>query len=160
MKAIHVRKFGGPEVLRLEDVPELRPGPGEIVVRVKAAGVNPVDAYIRSSTYARKPTLPYTPGADAAGVVESVGEGVARVAAGDRMYLAGDAMGRDAAILGMTLFNVSERDAASIHAALVAGLENGRLRPVVGQELPLAEAPRAHRAVMQPGAYGKIVLVP
>jgi NADPH:quinone reductase-like Zn-dependent oxidoreductase len=114
-----------------------------------------VDAYIRSSTYARKPTLPYTPGADAADVVESVGEGVARVAAGDRMYLAGDAMGSDAAILGMTLFNVSERDAASIHAALVAGLENGTLRPVVGQELPLAEAPRAHQAVMQPGAYGK-----
>jgi len=320
MKAIRVREFGGPEVLRLEDVPELRPGPGEIVVRVKAAGVNPVDTYIRSGTYARKPTLPYTPGADAAGVVESVGEGVARVAAGDRVYLAGtlsgtyaeqalcstsqvhrlaqavsfvqgaavnipystayralfqlaralpgesvlvhgasggvgiaavqlaraagmqvfgsagtakgrelagregahhvldhsapdylerlraltggrgvdvvlemlanvnlgkdlqilatsgrvvvigsrgtveinprDAMSRDAAILSMTLLNLSERDAASIHAALVAGLENGTLRPVVGQELPLAEAARAHQAVMQPGAYGKIVLVP
>ena len=320
MKAIRVREFGGPEVLRLEDVPELRPGPGEIVVRVKAAGVNPVDTYIRSGTYARKPTLPYTPGADAAGVVESVGEGVARMAAGDRVYLGGtlsgtyaeqalcstsqvhrladevafaqgaavnipystayralfqlaravpgesvlvhgasggvgiaavqlaraagmqvfgsagtakgrelagregahhvldhsapdylerlrvltggrgvdvvlemlanvnlgkdlqilatsgrvvvigsrgtveinprDAMGRDAAILGMTLLNLSERDAASIHAALVTGLENGTLRPVVGQELPLAEAPRAHQAVMQPGAYGKIVLVP
>ena len=320
MKAIRVREFGGPEVLRLEDVPELRPGPGEIVVRVKAAGVNPVDAYIRSGTYARKPTLPYTPGMDAAGVVESVGEGVARVAAGDRVYLAGtlsgtyaeqalcsasqvhplaqavsfaqgaavnipyvtayralfqlaravpgesvlvhgasggvgiaavqlaraagmqvfgsagtakgrelagregahhvldhsapdylerlraltggrgvdvilemlanvnlgkdlqilatggrvaligsrgtveinprDAMGRDAAILGMSVWNIPEREMSGIHAALVAGLENGTLRPVVGQELPLAEAPRAHQAVMQPGAYGKIVLVP
>src|SRR5712692_1972975 len=93
MKAIRVREFGGPEVLRLEDVPELRPGPGEIVVRVKAAGVNPADTYIRSGTYARKPTLPYTPGMDAAGVVESVGEGVARVAAGDRVYLAGTLSG-------------------------------------------------------------------
>ena len=320
MKAIRVREFGGPEVLRFEDVPELRPGPGEIVVRVKAAGVNPVDTYIRSGTYARKPTLPYTPGMDAAGVVESVGEGVARMAAGDRVYLAGtlsgtyaehalcstsqvhrlaqavtfaqgaavnipyvtayralfqlaravpgesvlvhgasggvgiaavqlaraagmqvfgsagtmkgrelagregahhlldhtapdyleglraltggrgvdlvlemlanvnlgkdlqilatsgrvvvigsrgtveinprDAMGRDAAILGMSVWNIPEREMSGIHAALVAGLENGTLRPVVGQELPLAEAPRAHQALMQPGAYGKIVLVP
>ena len=47
---------------------------------------------------------------------------------------------------------------ASIHAALVAGLENGTLRPVIGKELPLAEAPQAHRAVLEPGAYGKIVL--
>jgi NADPH2:quinone reductase len=71
-----------------------------------------------------------------------------------------EAMARDAAILGMTLFNTSEQDAASIHAALVAGLENGTLRPIVGRELPLAEAPQAHRAVMESGAYGKIVLIP
>ncbi len=320
MRAIRVREFGGPEVMRIEEVPELRPGPGEVVVRVKAAGVNPVDTYIRSGTYARKPALPYTPGIDAAGVVESIGAGVQRIAAGDRVYLAGtlsgayaeqalcaesqvhplprqvsfaqgagvnvpyatayralfqraqaapgetllvhgasggvgiagvqlaraagmkvvgtagtakgrelvgregahhvldhgapdyldqlraftggrgvdvvlemlanvnlgkdlqilamggrvvvigsrgaveinprDAMGRDAAILGMSLFNISERDAAIIHAALVAGLANGTLRPVVGRELPLAEARQAHQAVMQPGAYGKIVLVP
>ena len=49
---------------------------------------------------------------------------------------------------------------ASIHAALAAGLENGTLRPVVGREMPLADAPRAHQAVMEPGAYGKIVLIP
>ncbi|MGH9524509.1 MAG: zinc-binding dehydrogenase, partial [Terriglobales bacterium] len=61
---------------------------------------------------------------------------------------------------GMTLFNVNEEDMASIHAALVAGLETGTLRPVIGQEMPLAEAPRAHQAVMEGGAYGKIVLVP
>jgi NADPH2:quinone reductase len=71
-----------------------------------------------------------------------------------------DAMGRDALILGMTLFNATERELASIHAALVAGLENQTLRPVVGQEIPLADAPRAHQAVMEPGAYGKIVLTP
>ena len=49
---------------------------------------------------------------------------------------------------------------SSIHAALVAGLENGALRPIIGKELPLADAPKAHEAVMMPGAYGKIVLIP
>ena len=320
MKAIRVREFGGPEVMKLEEAPDLKPGKGEVVVRIHAAGVNPVDAYIRSGTYAGKPQLPYTPGADGGGVVESVGEGVTHVRAGDRVYVnasvsgtyaqlalchasgvhplpqkvsyaqgaamgvpygtayralfqrahaqpgetvfihgasggvgsaavqlaraagmrvigtAGsgrgrelvrkegahevldhhapgyldrlrdltggrgpdvilemlanvnlakdlgvlaqrgrvvvignrgsieinprDAMARDAAILGMTLFNVNDDDMASIHAALVAGLESGTLRPVVGQEIPLAEAPRAHQAVMESGAYGKIVLVP
>ena len=320
MKAIRVHQFGGPEVMKLEEVPDPKAGKGEIVVRVHAAGVNPVDAYIRTGTYARKPQLPYTPGSDGGGVVESVGEGVTRFRAGDRVYVntsttgtyaqlalcpesgvhrlpekvsyaqgaamgvpygtayralfqrahaqpgetvfihgasggvgiaavqlarafgmhvigtAGsergrdlvakegahealdhksadylerlreltggrgpdlilemlanvnlakdlgvlavrgrvvvignrgsieinprDVMGRDAAILGMTLFNVNEHDMAAIHAALVAGLEAATLRPVVGQEMPLAEAPRAHQAVMGSGAYGKIVLVP
>ncbi len=320
MKAIRVREFGGPEVMRLEDVPALKPGPGQVVVRVKAAGVNPVDTYIRAGTYARKPALPYTPGTDAAGVVELIGEGVRRVARGDRVYIAGslsgtyaeqalcdesqvhhlpdkvsyaqgaavfvpyvtayralfqlghakagetalvhgasggvgiaavqlaraagltvlgtggtdkgrelvkkegahhvfdhrapdylnevrkqtegrdvdiilemlanvnlgkdlqllamggrvlvigsrgsveinprDAMGRDASIIGMSLWNIPAPHMASIHAALVAGLDNGTLRPIVGEEMPLAEAPRAHQKIMGPGAYGKIVLIP
>lgn len=319
MKAIRVREFGGPEVLKLEDVPDPQAGAGQVVVRVRAAGVNPVDTYVRSGAYAVKPQLPYTPGFDAAGEVESVGEGVESVKAGDRVYTSGSlsgtyaemclcdeaqahplpsrvsfnegagintpyatawralfqraqgrpgetvlvhgasggvgtaavqmaraagfevigtggtdegrklvaeqgahhvldhhapdyleqltaltqgrgvdvilemlanvnlnkdlgvlakggrvvvigsrgdveinprlAMGRDAAILGMTLFNVSPQDLASIHAALVAGLEAGTLRPVVGREVPLADAARAHEEVMKPGAYGKIVLI-
>jgi len=60
----------------------------------------------------------------------------------------------------MTLFNATEHVLNGIHAALIAGLENGSLRPVVGQEMPLAEAARAHHAVMEPGAHGKIVLIP
>ncbi len=320
MKAIRVREFGGPEMLRIEDVPDLRPGPGQILLRIRAAGVNPVDTYIRAGTYARKPALPYTPGTDSAGVVEAVGDGVTRVKAGDRVYTAGtltgsyaeqalceqlqahplppkvsfaqgaamhvpyatayralfqiaraapgetllvhgasggvgiaavqlaraaglqvigtagtekghalvrsegahhvldhrapdylqkvssltssrgvdvilemlanvnlgkdlpllamggrvvvigsrgaveinprDTMGRDAAILGMSLWNTPEREMARIHTALVAGLENGTLRPIIGQELPLVEAPRAHQKVMESGAYGKIVLLP
>ena len=76
MKAIRVHEFGGPEVLKLEDVPDLRAGAGQVVVRVKAAGVNPYDTYMRQGTYAIKPPLPYTPGSDAAGIVDSVGEGV------------------------------------------------------------------------------------
>ena len=320
MKAIRVHEFGGPEVLRLEDVPEPRPGAGQVLVRVRAAGVNPVDTYMRGGGHAVKPPLPYTPGLDAAGEVEAVGEGVGRVSVGDRVYTAGSlsgtyaetavcdesqvhalpggvsfaqgagvstpyatayralfqraqgrpgetvlvhgasggvgtaavqiaraagfnvigtggtdegrklaaeqgahhvldhhapdyleqltaltggrgpdvilemlanvnlnkdlevvarggrvvvigsrgaveitprlAMAREAAVLGMMLFNATPLEMASVHAALVAGLEAGTLRPVVGRELPLSDAARAHEEVLKPGAYGKIVLIP
>lgn len=320
MKAIRVSQFGGPEVLKVEEVSDPRPGPAQVLVRVQAVGINPVDTYIRSGAYARKPELPYTPGTDAAGVVEAIGSGVRNVKTGDRVYTSGtvtgaaaewtvceeshvhplpsnvsfaqgaavgvpyatayralfqrahatpgetllvhgasggvgvacvqfaraagltvigtagsdkgqmlvaeqgahhvldhrapdhiekimgvtegrgvdlilemlanvnlakdltmlahagrvvvigsrgpveinprDTMARDAAILGMLLFLASDHDLASCHAAVVAGLENGTLVPIVGQEMPLNEAPRAHQAVMAPGAYGKIVLIP
>jgi NADPH2:quinone reductase len=320
MKAIRVHEFGGPRVMKLDEVPAPKPAPGQVVVQVHAAGVNPVDTYIRAGLYASKPALPYTPGSDAAGVVQAVGDGVARLKVGDRVYTAGtlsgayaelalceahqiwllphtvtfgqgaglyvpyvtayhalfgraaakpgevvlvhgasggvgiaavqiaraagltvigtagsdrgrrlvteqgahhvldhsapdylkqapaladgrgidvilemlanvnlgkdlgilarggrvvvigsrgtvqidprDLMTRDAGILGMLLFNIPEREAAGIHAALFAGFENRTLSPIVGRELPLAEAPRAHEVVMAPGAYGKIVLVP
>jgi len=320
LKAIRVHEFGGPEVMKVEEVPGLKAGAGQILVRVKAAGVNPVDTYMRTGTYAVKPPLPYTPGSDAAGVVEAVGPGVEGFSVGDRVYVGGtltgayadqvlceagqlhplppnvsfaqgaavnvpyatafrglfqigraragetvlvhgasggvgvaavqlaraaglkvigsggtdrgrqlaavqgahhvldhraagylddlmkltgglgvdiilemlanvnlakdltvlnqsgrvvvignrgsieinprEAMRRDAQILGMTLFNVPPKELAGIHAALVAGFENGALRPVVGREMPLADAAAAHRAVMEPGSYGKIVLIP
>jgi NADPH2:quinone reductase len=319
MKAIHVHEFGGPEVLRLEEVPTPQPGQGEVLVRMHAAGVNPVETYIRAGTYARLPELPYTPGNDGAGVVERVGLGVTEFKPGDRVYTAGslsgtyaefalckkeqvhplpanvsfaqgatmgtpyatayrgllqradakpgetvlvhgasggvgtaavqlarahgmrvfgtagsdegralareqgthevfdhrapdhfeqvlkatggrgvdvivellanvnlgkdltilakggrvviigsrgrveidprDTMQRDADIRGMALPNTPPAEMARIHAALVAGLENGTLRPVIGKEFPLAEAAHAHRAVKEPGALGKIVLV-
>src|SRR5206468_2799063 len=230
MKAIRIYEFGPPEVMKLEEVPDLKPGLGQVAVRMHAAGVNPVETYIRSGIYPKPPT-PYTPGADGAGIVEAIGEGVTRVTVGDRVYTAGSvsgtyaeqtlckesqvhplperasfaqgaavnvpyatayralvqraqaspgevvipgmvanlnvgndlnvlaqggrvavignrgtnnqgtaeinpraAMNRDAAILGTALVNASPRDLASIHAALVAGLENGALRPVIGQE--------------------------
>ena len=93
MKAIRVEQFGGPEVMKLQDVPDPRADQGQLVVRVKAIGVNPVDAYIRSGTYARKPSLPYTPGADGAGIVESVGGNVRRFEPGDRVYMVGSITG-------------------------------------------------------------------
>ncbi len=93
MKAIRVHEFGGPEVLKLEDVADQQPGPGQLVVRVHAVGVNPVEAYVRTGTYAMKPSLPYTPGADAAGVVETVGKGVTNVKVGDRVYTSGSLSG-------------------------------------------------------------------
>ena len=69
MKAIVVSQFGGPEVLRLKDVPEPKAGPGELLVSLKAIGVNPVDAYIRSGQYPVKMPFPYTPGMDCAGTI-------------------------------------------------------------------------------------------
>ena len=83
-----VHQFGGPEVLELHEVPTPSPGPGQVLVRVRAAGVNPYDTYMRNGTYAVNPPLPYTPGSDAAGVVEAVGAGVAKVKPGDRVYTA------------------------------------------------------------------------
>jgi len=71
-----------------------------------------------------------------------------------------DTMGREAAILGMVLFNATEREIASIHAAIGAGLENGTLRPVIGQQMALAEAPKAHRSIIEGTAFGKIILTP
>jgi NADPH2:quinone reductase len=318
MKAIRVHQFGDPEVMKLENVDDLKPGAGQVVIRVQSAGVNPVDAYIRAGIYPRKPSLPFTPGNDGAGTVESVGAGVAGVKAGDRVYVAGslsgtyaeqtlcmetqvhplpekasfaqgaaigvpyatayrglfqvanavpaervlvhgasggvgtaavqlgcaagleifgtagsdkgrklvkhngahhvldhtnpgyldqlmeltggrgvdvilemlanvnlgkdltilapkgrvvvigsrgpveidarNAMTRDASIRAMSLWNATDSELRSIHAAIVAGLAVGTLCPAVGQEIPLAEAARAHDAVMKPGAYGKIVL--
>ena len=320
MKAIRVRAFGPPEAMRLEEVPDPAPGRGQVLVRIRAAGVNPVETYIRSGAYARRPALPYTPGNDAAGIVDAVGDGVRGVTPGDRVYTsetvtgayaelalcdasrvhplpanvsyaqgaavgvpcatawralfqraravpgetvlvhgasggvgiaavqiarasglrvfgtAGtaegialvlrvgahavfdhrseghmeeavaatggrgfdvilemlsnvnlardlktlamggrvvvigsrgtveidprDTMARDASIVGMSLFNMPDADRAVVHAALVAALESGTLRPVIGRELPLSAAPESHDAVMAPGAKGKIVLVP
>jgi NADPH2:quinone reductase len=88
MKAVQVHQFGGPEVLELHEVPTPKPGPGQVLVRVHAAGVNPYDTYMRSGTYAIKPQLPYTPGSDAAGTVEAVGDGVKKMKVGDRVYTA------------------------------------------------------------------------
>jgi len=320
MKATRVHEFGGSEVLRLEDAPTPQPGPGEVLVRMHAIGVNPVETYIRAGTYSRKPTLPYTPGNDGSGVLEQLGPEVDEFKVGDRVYTAGsitgtyaeyalcktaqvhplpanvsfaqgagvgtpyatayrglfqrghakpgetvlvhgasggvgtaavqmahtrglrvfgtagsdeglklaleqgahevfdhrepdhfdkimnatggggvdvivellanvnlgkdltvlakggrvviignrgrveidprDTMQRDADIRGMMLPNTPPGELASIHAALVAGLENGTLRPVIGKQLPLSDAAEAHRAVMESGAMGKIVLVP
>jgi NADPH2:quinone reductase len=70
------------------------------------------------------------------------------------------AMNRNATILGMALYHASPTQLAGIHAALVEGLRNGALRPVIAQELPLAQAARSHEAVMEAGHHGKIVLVP
>ncbi len=320
MKAIQVYQFGGPEVLAVHEVPTPKPGPGEVLVRVRAAGVNPYDTYMRAGAYPVKPALPYTPGSDAAGTIEAVGEGVAKVKPGDRVYTAttltgayaeyalarenqvyplpekisfsqgaglwvpygtaytalrhhADAragetllvhgasggvgiaavqfaralglsvigtagtsrglelvkkegahhvfdhskagyaeeilkstsghgvdlilemlanvnlatdlkllairgrvivignrgeitinprelMARRASVRGFTLWAATDAESAEIHAATAAGLENGTLRPIVGKELPLKDAPQSHIDVLAPGAFGKIVLIP
>jgi len=93
MNAILVREFGVPGVMKVEEVEDPTPSAGEVVVRVHAAGVNPVDTYIRSGQNSMRPELPYTPGMDAAGVVDAVGEGVRRVSVGQRVYVAGSLSG-------------------------------------------------------------------
>ena len=319
MKAIRVHEFGGPEVLKLGEVPTPKPSTGEVLVRIHAAGVNPYDTYMRAGTYALKPSLPYTPGSDAAGVVEAVGDGVKKVKRGDRVYTARtltgayaeyalaleeqvhylpgkidfkqgagiwvpygtayhalyhaakahasetvlvhgasggvgiaalqiaraiglnvlgtagtpkglelakqegahqvfdhrkagyqeeilqattdrgvdiilemlanvnlssdtkllanngrvivigsrgevtinprELMARRASIRAFTLWAITAAEEAAIHAGLFAGLENGTLRPVVGKELLLAEAARAHKEILEPGSAGKIALI-
>jgi NADPH:quinone reductase len=319
MKAIVVHEFGGPEVLKLEEVPTPKPAAGQVLVRVHAVGVNPYDTYMRAGTYAVKPPLPYTPGSDGAGVIEAVGPGVTKVKPGDRVYVAKtvsgayadyalalesqvhplpanvtfsqgagvwvpyatayhalyhvaqahasetvlmhgasggvgiagtqlaralgltvfgtassqkgldlakregahqvfdhgkpgyldeimkatggrgvdiilemvahvnlandmkllatngriivignrgeitinprDLMSRRGSIRGFTLWAITPGEEADIHAGLIAGLENGTLRPVA-KELALAEAARAHQEILERGAAGKIVLIP
>src|SRR4051812_39791557 len=93
MRAVLVRQFGGPEVMRVEEVPVPEPAAGQVLVRIRAAGINPVDTYLRSGTYAFKPPLPYTPGTDGAGQVEALGPDVNGVRKGDRVYIAADNIG-------------------------------------------------------------------
>jgi NADPH:quinone reductase len=320
MNTVRVHEFGPPEVMRIEEIAGVQPGPGQVLVGIRAAGVNPVDAYIRAGMYRPDLPLPYTPGIDGAGIVEAVGSDVNAWRPGQRVYLtwaisgsyaekaicqeahvyplperisfaqgaavgvpygtayralfqravatpgetvlvhgasggvglaavqiaraagmrvigtAGSEQGmdlvrlqsahqvvnhknpryrdsimefteghgvdvilemlanvnlghdlsllakggrvvvigsrgpveidpreimrRDAAILGMVLFNISPRELASAHAAILAGLEQGTMKPVVSREIPLAEAAAAHHAVLETSSLGKIVLVP
>ena len=141
MKAIRVHEFGPPEVMHLEEVPDPKPQTGEVLVRVKAAGVNPVDTYIRSGAYALKPSLPYTPGSDAAGVVDSIGEGVSKVAAGNRVYIHGTLTGAYAEL-------VLCKESQVWPLAEAASFEQGAAMGV-----PYATAYRAlfHRAHAAPG---------
>jgi len=88
MKAIVVHEYGGPEVLKYEEVPRPEPKEDQILVRVIAAGVNPVDAMIRSGMFAKyeKDVFPIIPGADIAGVVEKVGSKITKFKAGDPVF--------------------------------------------------------------------------
>lgn len=320
MKAIVVREFGEPDVMKVVEVPTPVPSDTQVLVRIRAAGVNPVDTYLRTGIHAHAPHLPYTPGKDAAGIVESVGDGVTKWKADDRVYTADSltgtyaeyslceeidlsrlpdnvsfekgagvwtpyatsyralfqkadakagetvlihgasggvgiaavqwaknagltvigtassdegrklaaeqgadhafdhaddlhfaavkeitggkgvdiiiemlanenlekdfnalamfgrivvvgnrgsleftprlAMTKDATIYGMSLFNSPQPDKDEIHAAIFDGLITGYLNPIVRDTIPLAEAPRSHREVIESKAFGKIVLVP
>jgi NADPH2:quinone reductase len=324
MNAIRVHQFGDPSVMKLEVVPDPSAGAGQVLVDIKAVGVNPVDTYIRSGQYASLPPLPYTPGSDAAGLIAAGGSDVHDFKAGDRVYISGTVdgraygsyaqravctmdqvhhlpdhvtfaegagvgvpyvtawralfdkgravpgetvlihgasgavgvaatqiasaaglrvfgtagtergrqlareqgayevfdhsapgyekdvlamtggrgvdliiemlanvnlvkdldliakrgriaivgnrgaielnpraiMGKDATIVGFTNWNALPTELATAHAAIVSGMERSGYKPRVGKELPLADAARAHEAVLKPGAYGKIVLIP
>ncbi|HSK72781.1 MAG TPA: NADPH:quinone reductase [Pyrinomonadaceae bacterium] len=93
MKAIVIREFGTPEVMKLEEVSDLEANENQILVRVKAAGVNPVDTYIRAGIHAQRPSLPYTPGKDAAGIVEKIGKNITKFKTGERVLTTGSLTG-------------------------------------------------------------------
>src|SRR6266404_2190801 len=121
MKAIIVREFGAPEVMTVEETATPQPADTQVLVQVEAIGVNPVETYIRSGNYAGKPNLPYTPGKDAAGIVESVGADVKNWKAGDRVYTANSITGTyaeytlcDEKDLGRLPVNVSFEQGAGI----------------------------------------------
>jgi len=112
MKAILIRQFGGPEVLKLEEIPTPKPASGQVLVKIHAAGVNPADTYARTGNYAVIPPLPYTPGTDGAGVIESIGDGVKKVKPGDRVYVAKSLSGtyaEYALVLESQVFLLSDR---------------------------------------------------
>lgn len=140
MKAIRVRQFGGPEVLAIEDVPQPNPGPGQVLIKLHAIGVNPVETYQRSGL---NPAirLPWTPGIDGAGVVAELGAGVSGISVGDRVYTSDSVSGTYAE------FTVCE--ATSIHR-LPEAITFARGAAI---NIPYATAYRAlhHRARAQAG---------
>src|SRR6266852_4971831 len=146
MKAIRVSAYGGPEVLKLEEIPAPQPGQGQVLVRNHAVGVNPVDTYLRSNTDNRGPKLPYTPGGDTGGVVEAVGAGVTSVKAGDRVYVGGTVSG---AYAEMSLCNEAQVHPLPGNTSFAQG---------AGMNVPYATAYHAlfHRAH---GEAGESVLV-
>jgi NADPH:quinone reductase len=144
VKAIVVREFGEPDVMRVEDVPNPVPGPGQVLVRIRAVGVNPVDTYIRKGAYARKPKLPYTPGADAAGTVKAVGAGTSHFQPGQRVYIIGTVAGAYGACAELAVC-----EPAQVHPLPESiSFEQG-----AGVGVPYATAYRAifHRAQARPG---------
>ena len=86
MKAVRVHEFGGPDVLKLDDVPQPAPGPGEILVQVRGAGINPYEAYQREGRYPNLPPRPFILGGEGAGDVVAVGEGVTTWKVGDKVW--------------------------------------------------------------------------
>jgi NADPH2:quinone reductase len=93
MRKIVVHNFGDATVMQIETADKPTPAANRLLIRISAVGVNPVDTYIRSGTYGKLPTLPYTPGFDAAGTVLSIGNEIASHSVGDRVYLNGSVTG-------------------------------------------------------------------
>ena len=146
MKAIRVEEFGEPDVMRLVERPDLEIAGKQILVRIHAAGVNPVDTYIRAGTYARRPQLPYTPGSDGAGVVAAVGMGMDTFKVGERVFLSGSISG--------TYAELAICEPEQVHALP----ENATFAQGAALGVPYATA---HRALFHRGAVrrGETVLV-
>lgn len=142
MKSIRVHEYGPPDVMRLESVPDLFAGPGQVLVEVKAAGVNPVDTYLRAGVYHPPKSLPFTPGLDAAGTIVQVGHGVETVYVGDRVFVCGSLTGtyaQQTLCLPQQVFNLPDGIDFAQGAALGVPYGTacralfGRARAVAGQ---------------------------
>lgn len=157
MRAIRVEQFGETDVLRIVEVEDPHASDGDVVVRVHAAGVNPVEAYIRTGKYARLPELPYTPGSDGAGVIKEVGAGVTGVHVGDRVYIAA---------LGVRFGTYAERmalPARLVHplpdaVSFAQGAALGVPAATAYRALVLRAAARAGETVLIHGASGAVGL--
>lgn len=141
--------------MHLLDLPDPTPGPGEVVVQLHAAGVNPVDAYVRSGQYARLPQLPYTPGSDGAGVIAALGEGVTTWAVGDRVYIAafGTAYGTYAERMVCPAHQVH---ALPAHATFAQGAALGVPAATAYRALVLRAHAKAGETVLVHGASGAV----
>ena len=114
MQAVSVANFGGPETLAVKEIPLPIPGHGQALVKILAAGVNPVETYIRSGTYARKPPLPWTPGNDGAGTIEALGPDTGGLKGGLQSFSVGDRVWLSGAFSG-TYAQFALCDAAQLH---------------------------------------------
>jgi NADPH:quinone reductase len=144
VKAIVVRAFGEPDVLKLEDAPDPTAGPGQVVVRIEAAGVNPVETYIRKGMYARKPPLPYTPGADGAGTIVAIGPDVEACSPADRVYITGTTAGAFGSYAELAACDLAQVHPLPPQVSFAQGAAIG---------IPYGTAYRAlfHRAQAKPG---------
>jgi NADPH2:quinone reductase len=155
VKAIRVAEFGGPEVMQLVDLPDPAPGPAEVAVQLHAAGVNPVDAYVRSGNYARLPQLPYTPGSDGAGVITALGEGVTTRAVGDRVYVA--ALGiRDGTYAERMACPAHQVHTMPAHTTFAQGAALGVPAATAYRALVLRAQVKAGETVLVHGASGAV----
>jgi len=181
-------QFGGPDPFEERDVERPHPGPGEILVRVVAAGTNPVDAKLRASGDARGLEAPIILGADISGVVEEVGTGVADFAAGDEVYYTPETsgpgsngsyaesiqakrvLGRLASIISLqgdltpgyqlnqTFHGVFLLRERARLDEMTRLIERGQMRPLVEEVLPLEEVGKAHERLDSGHGRGKVVL--
>lgn len=123
MRAVQFRRFGGPEVLELVESPTPKPGPGQVLVRVRAAGINFAETLMRQNKYAVTPDLPAIPGTEVAGVIDSVGDGVIGFKVGARvavpLFATGAVVGGYAdRVVADTGFIVPLPDALSFETAM------------------------------------------
>lgn len=139
VKAIRFHRLGGPEVLQLEEVPDPQPGEGEVLIRVRAAGVNFGDTMFREGRYLVRPAFPQIPGMEAAGEVEALGAGVTGLQVGDRVMVLGGsgAYAERLVVRPQTCFPLPEGLTFEQGAALpVQGLTAHHMLTLVGRVRP------------------------